>query len=414
MSNSERLLVNPVPQQATRPRRFRVAMIVTGFPHEGNPGVGIFNLRAAQALSTLSDVVVVYLRTWLPGRKLSQISVHDGLPIRTMALPQSPIAPALNLAIYSRWGWSAVASALHGCDLIHSVGMDFAGVVASAWAKRAGMIHVVQVIGSDLNAHNRRMASFARSSAWIHAVACDSDALAKEFRQRYPEFRNVHRIWRGVDLAAFQPAGASRWPHWGCGIKFLYMGGLPSNRKLPYKQNTKGGQTLMSSWASAEDVLAEAGAHLLLANIAANETTVEKWRATLRFPQNVTVMGQLDPKLVAAYLRGADVVLIPSLQEGLPNVAMEAAACGRPVLASNVGGLPEVISHGQTGLLLPPGDEPQWKQALISCATRTLDLPALGKNARRRMQELFDSSNYPGQMIELYKTALCEATGSRS
>ena len=124
-------------------------------------------------------------------------------------------------------------------------------------------------------------------------------------------------------------------------------------------------------------------------------------------------MGQVDPQFVGEYLRGADVVLVPSLQEGLPNVAMEASACGKPVLASNVGGLPDIVSDGQSGLLLTPGDILQWQRALISCATRKLDLSAMGKNARRRMEELFDSRKYPLQMIELYEAALREPTGAR-
>ena len=99
----------------------------------------------------------------------------------------------------------AVASYLGKFDVIHSVGMDFAGLVAANWAKRAGIGHVVQVTGSDLNAKDGRMTSIVRSSPWVHAVACNSDALVREFRQRYPEFRNVQRVWRGVDLTAFRP-----------------------------------------------------------------------------------------------------------------------------------------------------------------------------------------------------------------
>ena len=410
--HSEHLLTEPVPKQAVGSHRFRIGLVVTGFPHPGNPGVGIFNLRAAQALSEFADVTVLYLRTWLPGRKVRQRSVQSGLSIVTVALPQNPMTAALNVAIYSRWGWMAVASYLRKFDVIHSVGMDFAGLVAASWAQRAGIGHVVQVTGSDLNAEDGRITSIVRSSPWVHAVACNSDALVREFRQRYPEFRNVQRVWRGVDLIAFRPTGPTRWPQATRGTKFLYLGGLPASGKLPYKKNTKGGQTLMSAWAKAEDALISTDASLLLANIPANETAVEKWQANLKSPQNVTVMGHVDPKFVGEYLRGADVVLVPSLQEGLPNIAMEASACGRPVLASNVGGLPDVVSEGQSGLLLTPGDILQWQQALISCATRNLDLSAMGKNARRRMEELFDSRKYPLQMIELYEAALRKPTGA--
>ena len=103
--HSEHLLTKPVPKQAVGSHRYRIGMVVTGFPHSGNPGVGIFNLRAAQALSEFADVTVLYLRTWLPGRKLRQTSVQSGLSIVTVALPQNPLTSSLNVAIYSRLGW---------------------------------------------------------------------------------------------------------------------------------------------------------------------------------------------------------------------------------------------------------------------------------------------------------------------
>src|SRR5207244_2086181 len=59
---------------------------------------------------------------------------------------------------------------------------------------------------------------------------------------------------------------------------------------------------------------------------------------------------------VAACLAAADLVVLPSLREGLGVAALEAMAAGRPLVASRVGGLPEVVLHEVTGLLVPPGD----------------------------------------------------------
>lgn len=74
-------------------------------------------------------------------------------------------------------------------------------------------------------------------------------------------------------------------------------------------------------------------------------------------------------------LAAADVVILPSRAEGLPRVALEAAAVGRPVVAAAVGGLPEAVRHGETGWLVPPEDA----GALCAALERLLADPDLGR-----------------------------------
>jgi glycosyltransferase involved in cell wall biosynthesis len=67
---------------------------------------------------------------------------------------------------------------------------------------------------------------------------------------------------------------------------------------------------------------------------------------------------------VSPWFRVADVVAVPSLFEPFGLSALEAVACQRPIVASSVGGLPEFISHGKTGILVPPGDSGALSEAL--------------------------------------------------
>jgi glycosyltransferase involved in cell wall biosynthesis len=96
------------------------------------------------------------------------------------------------------------------------------------------------------------------------------------------------------------------------------------------------------------------------------------------------------------------------MEEGLPNVAMEASACGCPVFASHLPGMSEVVINGETGLVLPAGDVMAWKNALIAYVDQAPQLRVMGKQARQRMELLFDSRHYTPQMLDLYTAALRE------
>ncbi|MFH1071698.1 MAG: glycosyltransferase, partial [Candidatus Glassbacteria bacterium] len=69
--------------------------------------------------------------------------------------------------------------------------------------------------------------------------------------------------------------------------------------------------------------------------------------------------GALPPEEIPALMRAADVFCLPSWREGWPNTVVEALACGLPVVATGVGGIPEMIREGENGLLVPLRDA--WK-----------------------------------------------------
>ena len=78
--------------------------------------------------------------------------------------------------------------------------------------------------------------------------------------------------------------------------------------------------------------------------------------AHLRGMNNVVKLGNLAVDQIASYYRAADLVVIPSLMEAVSLAALEAMASGTPVLATQVGGMPEIIVHGENGYLVPPKD----------------------------------------------------------
>jgi glycosyltransferase involved in cell wall biosynthesis len=86
---------------------------------------------------------------------------------------------------------------------------------------------------------------------------------------------------------------------------------------------------------------------------------------------------------IPKWMNACDVLCLPSLSEGLPNVALEAMACGLPVVASRVGGVPEIVEHGVNGLLVPPADPHALAAALREALTRRWDRWAIRRSVER-------------------------------
>lgn len=114
---------------------------------------------------------------------------------------------------------------------------------------------------------------------------------------------------------------------------------------------------------------------------------------------------------VRAVYHAADAVLIPSLSEGQSLTALEAMACGLPVVASQAGGLPEIVVEGETGVLVPPGDARALADALLDLASDRDRARALGASGRRRVEQEFGIDRMLERLIEVYRGVLEGARG---
>jgi glycosyltransferase involved in cell wall biosynthesis len=126
----------------------------------------------------------------------------------------------------------------------------------------------------------------------------------------------------------------------------------------------------------------------------------------------VDVQGPLPPTDVAEHLREAAVAVLPALWwENCPMAILEAAALGVPVVASDVGGIPELVTNGRTGLLVPPGDP----DALAGAVNRLVDHPEsaarMGREAWARVRGRHDPQQHVAALLALYGQLSAPATG---
>jgi len=130
---------------------------------------------------------------------------------------------------------------------------------------------------------------------------------------------------------------------------------------------------------------------------------LERLTATLGLRENVHFVGYQSNMI--DWLALADVTVLPSFYEGLPLVAIESLAAGRPMVATDVDGTPEVVIDGRTGLMVPPGDSDRLAQALVRLLQDRALRQAMGRAGRSWVLEHFSHKRQIQKTQEFYLNA---------
>jgi glycosyltransferase involved in cell wall biosynthesis len=131
---------------------------------------------------------------------------------------------------------------------------------------------------------------------------------------------------------------------------------------------------------------------------------VEREIARHRLEERVVLLGERED--VAGLLASADVFVLPSRSEGMPMSVLEAMAAGLPVVASAVGGVPELVIDGETGTLVAPGDPDALARALGALVADPAARARLGAAARARAEAEFGIEANRQAHVALYQAAL--------
>jgi glycosyltransferase involved in cell wall biosynthesis len=123
---------------------------------------------------------------------------------------------------------------------------------------------------------------------------------------------------------------------------------------------------------------------------------------SLGLRDRVRFVGTLAPPDVERLLVASDLVAVPSFVEGLPYVILEAMACALPVVASDIYGVAEAAPHGDTALLVPPGDVDALRQALLALMLDPDRRRELGARARARFEAMFTLDRHIARIEAVY------------
>ncbi|MGB5832816.1 MAG: glycosyltransferase [Thiohalocapsa sp.] len=139
---------------------------------------------------------------------------------------------------------------------------------------------------------------------------------------------------------------------------------------------------------------------------------LERRIAELGLGERVQLPGGSD--IVPRYLAAADLFMLPSVLEGMSNAVLEAMASGLPVVANDVGGNPELIEHGRSGLLCAQGDRDAMTDAIARLVANGDERTAMGRAAHRRATQILSLDAMLARYADYYRLAARSGSGIRA
>jgi len=122
--------------------------------------------------------------------------------------------------------------------------------------------------------------------------------------------------------------------------------------------------------------------------------------------KNCKFPGTCPHEEMAKWMNSADIFVLPSRSEGTPVVILEALSCGIPVIASRIGGCPDVIKDGKTGYLVPVNDVDMMQRKVRDLLNDDVDRNLMGKRGRKDMIEKFDTKKIAERIRRVYKETI--------
>lgn len=263
-----------------------------------------------------------------------------------------------------------------GADIVHTRNAEagFYGIIGARLARVRGIVHSEHGRTFPEKAHRAWLQR--RLLSGIDATFAVSGCLKKDLIREIgiPESQ-ISVLYNGVDLRRFE-AGPAQFG--GTGRGELVIGAV--GRLVEVKNYS----LLLRAFATLRQTCQ---ARLLLVGEGPMRDSLQQLADRLGTTAQVQFAGHCED--IPALLRQMDIFVLPSVSEGLSNTLMEAMASGVAVVASNVGGNPELVSHDITGLLFESGDEAGLSQCLAALAGDPGRRARLGIAAALRMREEF-------------------------
>jgi starch synthase len=391
----------------------RIDLITKEYPPHIYGGAGV---HVAELVRVLRRQIDVQVRCFGEARD----------EVGTVAYKHSPNFDQANGALQTMSVDLNMVSDIAGADIVHSHTWyaNFAGQVASSLH---GIPHLITAHSLEPLRpwKEEQLGGGYRLSSWIERTAYEgaagiiavSDGMRNDILRAYPQLdpAKVSVVHNGIDLDAFKSADDPDLVR-ANGIdpdqrSVVFVGRITQQKGLPYllkaaRELPSDVQLVLCAGAPDTPEILQTVTELVdeLRKVRSNVIWVEK---------------HLSRRELIAVLSAATVFACPSIYEPLGIVNLEAMACGTPVVATATGGIPEVVAHGETGLLVPieqlqdgsgkPLNEAKFVADFAEALNQMLASPKLdefGAASRRRVENQFSWDSIAEQTISVYRRAL--------
>ena len=340
----------------------RILVFTSLFPNQKRPDFGIFIFQRifhlAQRPGNSVQVVapVPYFPTWIPSNhwgKYGLLPREERVENLSVYHPRYALLPGLLMPLHGLLmfvGSFLLVRRLHRQDRFDCIDAHYVypdGFAAVLLGKMLGLPAIVSARGTDINifpsfpAIRPMIVWTLRKAAGIIAV---STALKNAMVDLGLPAEKICVIPNGVDIKRFHPLPQDE------ARRTL---GLPKNGKIAVSvaslTEAKNHPLLISAFAKM--VADSRDAKLFIVGDGPLRPALDRLICKLRIQEQVTLVGAKPNEELALWFSAADVSCLVSSREGWPNVIMESIACGTPVVATRVGGVPEIISSPELGVL---------------------------------------------------------------
>jgi teichuronic acid biosynthesis glycosyltransferase TuaC len=368
--------------------RLKVTLVTPIFPIPAQPYRGHSEYEIVLALSKRADVNVICPFPRYPGwfqprydHRHPDLSYSpSGVTTRYFEYPALPgVTRGINGLVCAKYLEPYIRETPP--DVLCNFWLYPEGYATVAVARKLGIPSVVGSIGSDLNRFVDPISRWLTKLAMKRAnlVVTKSEHLRQRAIDMGISASKVRTIPNGCNPAVFHLVGrgAAR-AELGIDDKaelVLFVGRLDT---------AKGIGELLEAFAS----LADRRPNLRLAFLGdgPGSAHLRSKAKHLRLEDRITLNGACSSPGVALWLAAANVLALPSYNEGYPNVVIEALSCGRPVIATNVGGILELVNE-ESGILIPPKDSRALAGAIEMVMNKRWDEPSISGQFRRSWDE---------------------------